>query len=291
MVSPGFLQNANVIRWLGSVEPAWALLTFESFNALRSEPSKENRALSLANDLTLDEILMSAITRNMLIFLQKASVGDGLKLTAKGNLSRTVVGEMLDLFEWPEFEKDAAYRYYKVLNEADFFPLFFVRHIATQAKFVRPYRGALRLTKLGRDMQKEPKRRSLQAILFHVTFWHADLSYFGRGMFGTWPQFDAGILFWSLSVSASTWQTSETLTRLCAIPIIGVLESTWDSGSMLVEARILRPLLWFGLLEYRSEEIPGIWLGHRHFYRKSPLFDRFLEFDVKLERADLSAPH
>ena len=55
-------------------------------------------------------------------------------------------------------------------------------------------------------------------------------------------------------------------------------------GSMLMEARILRPLLWFGLLEYRSEEIPGVRLGQRHFYRKSPLFDRFLAFDVRLER-------
>jgi len=291
MVAPGFLLTPKMARWLGGIEPAWTLLTFESFNALRREPSKENRALSLASDLTDVEVSMSPVTRNMLLFLQSASVGDGLKLTATGNLSRAVVAEMVDRFEWPELDKAHAYRHHKVLNEPDFLPLFFVRHIATQATLVRPYRGALRPTQLGRDLLKEPRRRALQAILFHVTFWHADISYLGRGMFGTWPQFDAGVLFWSLFVSASNWQTPETLSRLCAVPIVGVLESTWDSGSTLVEARILRPLRWFGLLEYRSEEIPGVRLGQRHFYRKSPLFGRFLAFDVKLERADSSARH
>jgi hypothetical protein len=291
MVAPGFLQNPDVIRWLGPIEPAWTLLTIESFNALRSEPSKENRTLVLASDLTETEISLSPVARNMLLFLQCASEGDGLKLTGAGYLLRAFVAEMVDRFEWPEFNRAEAYRYHKVLNEPDFLPLLFIRHIATQAKLVRPYRGILRLTQLGREFLDEPRRCALQAILFRVTFWHADLSHFGRGMFGTWPQVDAGVLFWSLSGSASNWQTPEALTRICAIPINGVLESTWDAGSMLVEARILRPLLWFGLLECRSEEIPGMRLGQRHLYRKSKLFDRFFAFNVQLERLTSSGQH
>jgi hypothetical protein len=284
MVAPGFLKNPEVAHWLGGVEPAWTLLTFESMNALRQEPSIENRALTLANDLTGVEIAQSAVARNTLILLRRASEGEGLKLTATGNLSRAVVVEMIDRFEWPDFERSEAFRLTKVVNEPDFMPLFFVRHIASLARLVRPYRGFLKPTRLGRDLLKEVRQRALQAILVHITFWHADLSYFGRGMFGAWPQFDSGVVLWSLSVSAADWQTPEKLTRLCAVPVIGVLESTWDTSSMLMEARILRPLLWFGLLEYRSEEIPGVRLGQRHFYRKSPLFDRFLAFDVRLER-------
>jgi hypothetical protein len=284
MVAPGFLKNPGVIDWLGGVEPAWTLLTFESMNALRHEPSSENRALTLANDLTGVEIAQSAVARNTLIVLQRASLGEGLKLTATGNLSRAVVAEMIDRFEWPDFKRSEAFWLNKVVNEPDFMPLFFVRHIATLARLVRPYRGALKPTRLGRDLLKDARQRALQAILVHITFWHADLSYFGRGMFGSWPQFDSGVLLWSLSVCAADWQPPEKLSRLCAIPVIGVLESTWDTGSMLMEARILRPLLWFGLLEYRWEEIPGVRLGRRHFYRKSPLFDRFFAFDVRLER-------
>ena len=62
MVSPAFLRDPEVRRWLGGVEPAWTLLELESLNALRREPSKDNRALRLANDLTdaeIDELIES----------------------------------------------------------------------------------------------------------------------------------------------------------------------------------------------------------------------------------------
>jgi hypothetical protein len=69
--------------------------------------------------------------------------------------------------------------------------------------------------------------------------------------------------------------------------VIGVLESQWDFGSSAMEARILRPLWWFGLLEARSQEKSATDLVGRRLYRKAPLFDRFLQFDVQIERPDL----
>ncbi len=53
-----------------------------------------------------------------------------------------------------------------------------------------------------------------------------------------------------------------------------------------MEARILRPLLWFGLLEHRRERIPGDRFGEMHFYRKAALFDRVLTFDVAVDSMD-----
>jgi len=53
-----------------------------------------------------------------------------------------------------------------------------------------------------------------------------------------------------------------------------------------MEARILRPLLWFGLLEHREESVPGSRLAERHFYRKAELLDRMLAFDVAIDRPD-----
>jgi hypothetical protein len=66
------------------------------------------------------------------------------------------------------------------------------------------------------------------------------------------------------------------------VPVIGVLEVAWDLGSFAMEARILRPLTWFGLLESRWEGKAG--LGEPRLYRKTPLFDRFLKFNVQIER-------
>jgi hypothetical protein len=134
-------------------------------------------------------------------------------------------------------------------------------------------------------MLSEARQGSLPAILFHLTFWHMDLGYFGRGLLGSWPQADIGIVLWSLSVSASDWQTSEKLTRLCTIPEPAILTGTWDRSAYAMESRILRPLLWFGFLEYRSEKIPESQFAARHFYRKTALFDRVLTFDVEMDVA------
>ena len=112
-----------------------------------------------------------------------------------------------------------------------------------------------------------------------------DLEYFGRGSLGSWPQADVGIVLWSLSVSDTDWQTSEKLTRLCTIPEPSILSGTWDRTPYAMEARILRPLLWFGLLEYRSEKIPDTTFTARHYYRKSALFDRLLAFNVEMDFA------
>jgi len=283
MVAPGFLDNPKVRGWPGGIEPAWTLLDLESFNALRKEPSGENSALRLANDLTPREIAASAVARNCATLIRHAVENGGLKLTATGNLSRAVVTEFIELFEWPDFDREAAFELHKVVNEPDFSPLFYLRHMAQMAGLVHRRRGHLRATPLGRKLLNETDRPAIQAILFHITFWHADLGFLGRGLHDTWPQFDIGIVLWSLSVAASDWQTSEKLTRLCTIPGNGVLNASWDSGTLAMEARILRTLYWFGLLDHRTEQLDEDQLFKKRLYRKSPMFDRFLTFDVIIE--------
>ena len=286
MIAPAFLQNQDIQRWLNGVVPIWTLLDFESFMALQRAPSKVNHALRLANDLTAAEVAGSAAARNAIILLRRAVDGDGLKLTATGNLSRSVVDELCQVFEWPNYDKDEAFRIHKVVNEPDFMPLYFVRGIAQMAGLLRPHRGKLIVTQLGNHVLGEDQQCALQAILFHITFWHSDLAYFGRGLLGSWPQSDIGVLLWSLSVAALNWQLPEKLTRQCTIPVNGVLNTAWDAASLAMEARILRPLLWFGLLEHKRENVTTAEHGTQHFYRKAPLFDRCLAFDVQIERND-----
>jgi hypothetical protein len=284
MVAADFLQDPQVRRWLDGVDPAWTLLTFESLQALRQEPSAGQTAIQIANDLCADEIAGSAVARNTLILLQ-AIEHDGLPLTATGNLSRAVVAAMCKLIEWPHYDQADAFRFNKVINEPDFLPLHVVRLLAQAATLVRARRGRLVATPLGKSMLSHARQGSLPAILFQFAFWHMDLSYFGRGLLGSWPQADIGIVLWSLSVSAGNWQTSEALTRLCTIPEPATLTGTWDRSALAMEARILRPLLWFGLLEYRGEKLPDSRFATRHYYRKAALFDRLIAFDVKMDVA------
>ena len=94
-----------------------------------------------------------------------------------------------------------------------------------------------------------------------------------------------GVVLWSLSTAAADCGTPEKLSRLCMVPNQTVLENTgWDRGAIAFEARILQPLVWFGLLDRRTESDPRSVLSGTYLYRKSQIFDRFLEFDVKIER-------
>jgi hypothetical protein len=286
VVAPGFLHNPEVRLWLNGVEPAWTMLDFDSFNALRNEPSATNQAIRLEPTLTTIALSGSAITRNALILLRRAVEADGLKLTATGNLSRAVVDQMCGIIEWPDYDKDELFRLHKIINEPDFLPLHFVRVLTQAAKLFRTHRGKLVPTRLGKSIIAKERYGALQALLFHVALWHINLSYFDRRPLDFWPQNDVGIVLWSLSASANDWLDRKTLTRLCTVPVIGILESTWDIGSSAMEARVLRPLMWFGLLEYRSQGISTSELVERHLYRKTPLFDRFLQFHVQIQSPD-----
>jgi hypothetical protein len=286
MVAENFLQDPQIRDWLDGVEPAWTLLTFESLQALRREPSAVQTAIRIANDLSVREIAGSPMARNTLILLRQAIERGGLPLTATGNLSRAVVAEMCKLIEWPDYNQADAFRFNKVINEPDFLPLHVVRQLAQAATLVRAQRGKLVATPLGKSMPSDTKQTALLAILFHLAFWHMDLGYFGRGVLGSWPQADAGVVLWSLSVGADDWQSAEKLTRLCTIPEPAMFSETWDRTPYAMEAKILRPLLWFGLLEHRSKTIPSGRFGEHHFYRKAELFDRLLAFDVQVDLSE-----
>jgi hypothetical protein len=286
MVAADFLQDPRVQGWLDGVEPAWTLLTFESLLALRHEPSAVQTAIRIANDLSVGEIAGSPVARNTLILLRQAIERVGLPLTATGNLSRAAVAEMCKLIEWPDYDQADAFRFNKVINEPDFLPVHVVRQLAQAAILVCAQRGKLVATPLGKSMLSDARQGSILAILFHLAFWHMDLGYFGRGLLGSWPQADVGVVLWSLSVCASDWQSTEKLTRLCTIPEPTILSGTWDRTPYAMEAKILRPLLWFGLLEQRTEKVPGGRFGEHHFYRKAELFDRLLAFDVQVDLSE-----
>ena len=281
MVAPGFLTNFQVRRWLNGIEPAWTMLEYDSFRALHEEPSASNRTIRLEPNLTDADLSGSAVVRTALMLLQRASETGGLKLTATGNLSRGVIGQMIEVIEWPGLDRDELFALNKVINEPDFLPVHFVRMLLQGTKLVRTGRGMLVPTRLGKEMLFPERHGALQALLSHIALWHLNLGYFDRNPVESWPQTHTGVVLWSLSTAANDWLDRVTLTRLCTVPIPSVLESVWDLGSYAMDARILKPMVWFGLIENRREGTTGATEGR--LYRKTALFDRFLKFAVQIE--------
>ena len=159
--------------------------------------------------------------------------------------------------------------------------LHLLRLLVERAGLIRSAGLWFELTPLGRALLEPGRRGTLQALLFRHAFWDMDLSRFvrvdPRGLPGWWPQGEIGVILWGLSAVAEDWQNAAALTALCTIPDDELPETCRGPAPSMFVWRILRPLHWFGLLEYRGhEETRDVaWL-------KSVLFDRFLSFEVRL---------
>src|SRR5580704_5261054 len=144
------------------------MLDFGSYAVLHEEPSAGNQAIRLEPNLTETDLAGSAVTRTARILLQRAGDADGLKLTATGNLSRAVIAEMIEVVEWPGFDRSEAFRLHTVINEPDFLPVHFVRVLIQETKLVRTNRGTLVPTRPGKAMLGPERYGGLHALLFHM---------------------------------------------------------------------------------------------------------------------------
>ncbi|MHB1173214.1 MAG: hypothetical protein ACYCZY_12130 [Lacisediminihabitans sp.] len=275
-MQPGFLKAPNVIDWLGGVVPAWTALEFDSLRRLRRKPEEPDCAVQLSETAT------SPMARNALIFLSRLQ--GGVKLTATGNLQRAFVASMVETLEWPGFDPEHAFRLHKVINEPDYLRLHALRIFCDRAKLVRVSKGELRLTKIAQAIVETSNIGKLNRLLFIGCFWNTNLAYFDGYPLAGWPEGDIGLSLWSLSVAATTWQTPSTLARLCTIPVNGILDGPRDLGGSIFEARILRQLGWFDLLDVETIPDEEFRFVKKHRFRTSPRFNDFVTFTVDIER-------
>ena len=274
-------------NWLGGVEPAWTILEPERMDALRSEPPFEDGAIRLAIDVTEDEIERSPMLQNALVLLRAAAEGDGLRLTARDNLTRETVSAMREAMDWPGCLFEEKWRAGKQLREHHVEELRLLRELVLMDGLLTRKDGWLRVGAAGRWALKG-RRERLQANFFRNCFWQVSLSLFGEPECGHWPQPQIGLALWSLSATGDRWQDTETLMRLSVLPDEAVLRNPdWVAPALFV-LRVLRPLRWFGLVECRDEDASrrggGMW-------RKAPLFDRFLQFDPNVVRSAEGTVH
>ena len=275
-------ETLEVSDWPGGLTPVWSLLEPPSAQALRSEPSSENGALRFASDVEDEALAQSVMVRNALVMLEEMGGNETMWISSSsGCLMKKCVTTLRGLISWPGLEGTEHFRKDKTYREQDVGELHLLRLLLERAGLIRSGGLWFEVTPLGRAMLEPGRRGMLQAILFRHAFWDMDLSRFvrvhPRGLPGWWPQGEIGVILWGLSAMAEDWQNAATLAALCSIPDDEMPETRGWSASTMFVWRILWPLRWFGLLEYRGPEetLDVAW-------RKSVLFDRFLSFDVRL---------
>ncbi|MEJ2120024.1 MAG: hypothetical protein P8Z76_04805 [Alphaproteobacteria bacterium] len=204
----------------------------------------------------------------------------GVKLTTAGNFNRKFVERMVRDFRWPGFEPDLVWRYSKVINEPDYVPLNFLHALIDLAGLGRKHKGTLRLSRLGRSLLPLEAAGELNTVLFDVTCSRYNLAYLDRRSIKENFQPQIGLTLFLMSKVAETPRSAEELLAITTLPIDPPQSDIPFHPEAIFRVRVLRYLEWFGLLE-RVRMAANDQFGGQHLYRKTPLFDRFLSFDVE----------
>ena len=280
MTAEALILDDRVRNWIGDAHPLWTLLDPDTLGRFLNARTLEDSPTRINANLNLSDLDGSRVLNHARLVLSALEEEGGAKLTATGNISRKFVTRMVEEFRWPDHEKEVIYSLNKVVNEEDFLPLHYLHVVMKEAGLLRKYKGLLKPSRLGRAMLDEGAAGELMRLLFTATFDMFTTAYIDRVPIRSWPQEQAGLTLYLLSQAASEWTRPDILMRRVAIPTLEVINAPYDFPEHAFSGRILRYLVWFGLMEMRSPRALDK-LAVKREYRKTPLYDRFLTFDMK----------
>lgn len=239
-------------------------------------------AVRLNEELALSELQGAELLVNARLFLQASVDSGGHKATAKGNLTRKAVAELLDRLDYPPDYLEAVRAVNKVINEYDVFPVHILRILLELAGLIRRRKGVFRASKKARSLLAEDQAGALYALLFRTHFRKFNLAYLD--MLPEVEDLQATIAYslFMVGCRAREWITPRDLAPLVLIPIVQAELASHPSGIALpraATARVLDPLESFGLLERRDGPVERPWT-QSYEVRKTELFDRFIEFHL-----------
>ena len=285
---PGDLVRTWAAR-LAALPPRWRYLL------LMARIVDTDGPVRLRDDLDAQSLERSPFLTNARLLLGKL-MSSPQAATAKGNLSRSLVREMAAEMRMPETYAEWQ-PYVKVTREADVWPLEVLRVVLQVAGLIRKYKGVFQVTRKGAALYEDAAAGKLFAHLFRSYFGKFNLGYLDMseddpGMQRAFPH-----SLWLISMLGKDWMDVRTLRDLIfAEQDPEQLEAEHESRRAagpsryvsepwrLFERRVLRPLVDFGLLESRVD--PEATGDRTRAYsepsqvRKTPLFDKFVEFEL-----------
>jgi hypothetical protein len=236
-------------------------------------PSSISPDILLNESLGMTELSGSLMCVNGMKLLKYAHDNDGITLTKSGGFFRKFVTWAADEFQWPGQEPEKLYAMNKVLNEQDFFPLAVMHDLMLVTRLLRHVKGKAVPTKAGRAIMGD--HGALQAVLFDAYFMALDPSAFDRFVI-EYKDADLRHFIGVVQNRLGDWVTLVDFASWC-LPIEAIqtyrISPQYDACFYLM-SKVVRPLLWLGLLERKPEQ--DTTRIEERLYRKTPLFDRFI---------------
>lgn len=222
------------------------------------------------------------IVKNSMIFIETAREEGGLPSTKAGNLKRKAVSDFLDRMKFNPDRVAKIRKYHTVINEKHVRNLNILRVFLEKAGLIEHRKSAFHPTPQGLDILEPGMASKYLKYLFFSYFWRFDLSYFTR--YHEWNEFRDLLPYslYRLSKLDDGWHRIDIIANEALLP--SIFELADQRGvfrlSYTYEALVLEPLCKFELLEGKKLGIKGLEDFDPQF-RKTSLFDRFLQFDLR----------
>lgn len=239
-------------------------------------------ALLLDESLALEALHDARTLHNARRFLRTLREAGGTRATKAGNLNRAFVGAMVEGLNWRPGFREELYRFNRVVNERDAFPLHVLRVLLQEAGLIARLKGAFHATRKAEDLLSGARAGELLALLFRTHFRRLNLAYLDGAAEAPEFQDTVGFTLHRLGALPPRWRRAEEMVEDILLPSVREaipVRGGWDPAALILRTRLLDPLEGLGLVELREEPGEHPYLPVRR-YRKAPLFDRFLRFEV-----------
>ncbi|MDA1100747.1 MAG: hypothetical protein O2967_17385 [Proteobacteria bacterium] len=254
-------------------------LTERQFLAFIDDRLDGTGPCAVAEEVPLAALATTDVVPNARVLMAMLADGGG-KLTAKGNFNRKLVETLMERFQWRGCDTAAVRGAYKAVNEHDFVPAMYLHAIFKLAGLARRRKGTLELTRKGRALLLEEAAGRLQAVLFRTTFSRYNLGYLDGLAMAEVFQPQISLILYLTGRFCTDWRPLDALMRSVTFPVPELTEPEYPNlPQAAFNARVLRYLCWFGLLEESRAAANDDWHTTR-LYRKTPLYDRTLSFEL-----------
>ncbi len=229
----------------------------------------------LNGELPAGRLEKSIYLHNARTLLESIREAGGARTTARGNLPRHWVREMIVRFSLEErYARD------KALNEYDVMPVHITRLICQLAGLLRTSGRKFVVTRRAERLLAPERSGELFRRLFETFFRKFNLSYLDGTIENKALQDTVAFSLYALCQQKRSWHTARTLAPRILIPSAfeNALNAGDDQPTWQAYTRLLLPLYYFGLLEFRVVKRKNA--DSRRQFRPSTLLRDFIYFQL-----------